>query len=86
MPAKSSTVAGTLPSNAKCNWPVAVGDAAVPSGASTGEHDAVELRDGNPGLLPRQSVEQAVDTVNTTIAGELLGLDARSKAWWTCHA
>ena len=57
----------------------AVGDAAVPSGASTGEHEAVELRDGNPDYYLGKSVEQAVDNVNTTIAGELLGLDAREQ-------
>ena len=57
----------------------AVGDAAVPSGASTGEHEAVELRDGNPDYYLGKSVEQAVDNVNTTITGELLGLDAREQ-------
>ena len=47
--------------------------------ASTGEHEAVELRDGNPDYYLGKSVEQAVDNVNTTIAGELLGIDAREQ-------
>src|SRR5690554_4095472 len=52
----------------------AVGRAAVPSGASTGEHEAVELRDGDQEYYLGKSVQKAVDNVNTTIANELSGL------------
>ena len=50
-----------------------VGRAAVPSGASTGEHEAVELRDGDKGYYLGKSVLKAVENVNTTIADELRG-------------
>ena len=53
----------------------AAGRAAVPSGASTGEFEAVELRDGGE-EYGGKSVHQAVDNVNNEIAEELLGLDA----------
>jgi len=53
----------------------AVGRAAVPSGASTGEYEAVELRDGGE-AYGGKAVQQAVDHVNNEIAEELLGLDA----------
>jgi enolase len=49
-----------------------LGRAAVPSGASTGEHEAVELRDGGRSLF-RKGVLNAVKNVNTIIAEELLG-------------
>ncbi len=49
-----------------------LGRAAVPSGASTGEHEAVELRDGGKEFMGK-GVSKAVENVNTTIAGELLG-------------
>ncbi len=49
-----------------------LGRAAVPSGASTGEHEAVELRDGGNAYMGK-GVSQAVDNVNTLIAQELLG-------------
>jgi enolase len=49
------------------------GRAAVPSGASTGEHEAVELRDGDKDYFLGKSVRKAVENVNTTIADELLG-------------
>ena len=52
------------------------GRAAVPSGASTGEHEACELRDGNPDRYLGKSVEKAVENINTTIAEALEGLDA----------
>lgn len=52
-----------------------MGRAAVPSGASTGKYEAVELRDGDPKLYLGKSVLKAVDNVNNTIAEELLGLD-----------
>jgi enolase len=54
----------------------AVGRAAVPSGASTGEHEAVELRDGDKGRYQGKGVEHAVDNVNGEIAGALIGHDA----------
>ena len=51
----------------------AVGRAAVPSGASTGEHEAWELRDGNSARFGGKGVQKAVANVNTTIAKELIG-------------
>ncbi|MDP6133814.1 MAG: phosphopyruvate hydratase [Candidatus Marinimicrobia bacterium] len=51
------------------------GRAAVPSGASTGEHEAVELRDNNT-VYCGKSVNQAVENVNQIIAGKLVGMDA----------
>jgi len=53
----------------------AVGRAAVPSGASTGEYEAIELRDEGGEYLGK-GVRTAVDNVNTTIAEELVGFDA----------
>ncbi len=53
-----------------------MGRAAVPSGASTGLHEAVELRDGDKGRYGGKGVLQAVQNVNETIAEELLGWDA----------
>ena len=53
-----------------------VGRAAVPSGASTGVHEAVELRDGDEGRYGGKGVFKAVDNVNTVIADELIGWDA----------
>ena len=52
----------------------AVGRAAVPSGASTGEHEAVELRDGDKDYFLGKGVQNAVENVNSTIANELRGL------------
>ncbi len=52
-----------------------VGRAAVPSGASTGEHEAVELRDGDKARYLGKGVLKAVENVNNIIAGELCGLD-----------
>ncbi|QHE53521.1 phosphopyruvate hydratase [Pontibacillus sp. HMF3514] len=53
----------------------AYGTALVPSGASTGEYEAVELRDGDKGRYLGKGVTQAVDNVNEKIAPELLGFD-----------
>ena len=53
----------------------AVGVAAVPSGASTGEHEAVELRDGGDAWLGK-GVGTAVDNVNGEIAESIIGFDA----------
>lgn len=52
------------------------GRAAVPSGASTGEHEAVELRDGDSEYFLGKSVQKAVENVNDTIAEELVGYPA----------
>jgi enolase len=53
-----------------------VGRAAVPSGASTGENEALELRDGDKGRYMGKGVLKAVDNVNKVIAGELVGMEA----------
>jgi len=53
-----------------------MGRAAVPSGASTGEHEAVELRDGDKKRYLGKGVLKAVENVNNIIAGELCGLDS----------
>ncbi len=53
-----------------------VGRAAVPSGASTGAHEAWELRDGDKSVFMGKSVYKAVENINTTIAEELVGFDA----------
>ena len=50
-----------------------LGRAAVPSGASTGKHEAVELRDGDKARFMGKGVTQAVENVNTAIAKELVG-------------
>ncbi|MCB0195643.1 MAG: phosphopyruvate hydratase [Anaerolineae bacterium] len=53
-----------------------IGRAAVPSGASTGIHEALELRDGDSGRYLGKGVEQAVDNINETIAPALITMDA----------
>ena len=53
-----------------------VGRAAVPSGASTGAHEAVELRDGDKERYGGKGVSKAVDNVNDVIAEALIGLEA----------
>ena len=53
-----------------------LGRAAVPSGASTGVHEALELRDGDPSRFLGKGVTQAVGNVNDVIANELQGWDA----------
>src|SRR3989440_167141 len=57
-----------------------VGRAAVPSGASTGAHEALELRDGDKARFLGRGVLTAVRNVNETIAPNLLGLDAFEQA------
>lgn len=57
-----------------------VGRAAVPSGASTGAFEAVELRDGDKNRYLGNGVKKAVDNVNSIIASELKGLDAGDQA------
>ncbi|MEG3150503.1 phosphopyruvate hydratase [Sphingomonas sp. ZT3P38] len=56
------------------------GRAAVPSGASTGAHEAVEKRDGDKSRWLGKGVEQAVEAVNTEIADAVLGLEAEDQA------
>jgi len=58
----------------------ALGRAAVPSGASTGEHEALELRDGDKSRFGGKGVRKAVANVNQKIAPILKGLDARDQA------
>ena len=53
-----------------------LGRASVPSGASTGSKEAIELRDGNKSLYLGKSVEKAVNNINGIIASNLIGLDA----------
>ena len=57
----------------------AKGRAAVPSGASTGEHEAVELRDGDKAHYGGKGVLKAVENVESLIAPELIGLDATNQ-------
>lgn len=52
-----------------------MGRAAVPSGASTGVHEAVELRDGDPKTYMGKGVLQAVNNINESIAEEIMGMD-----------
>jgi enolase len=52
------------------------GRAAVPSGASTGEHEALELRDGDKKKWLGKGVEKAVDNVNKTLGPSVIGMDA----------
>jgi len=54
----------------------ALGRAAVPSGASTGEREAVELRDGDAQRYSGRGVQKAVEHVNTLIAQDIIGLEA----------
>jgi len=56
-----------------------VGRAAVPSGASTGEHEAVELRDGEAARWMGKGVDRAVRNVNEVIAPQLIGRDCRDQ-------
>ena len=57
-----------------------MGRAAVPSGASTGAHEAVELRDGDKGKWGGKGVEKAVQAVNGEIASAVVGLEAEGQA------
>src|SRR4030088_1360783 len=57
-----------------------IGRAAVPSGASTGAHEAVELRDGDKGRYLGHGVLKAISNVNETVAPRLLGLAAPEQA------
>ena len=53
----------------------AMGRAAVPSGASTGSREAVELRDGNIKVFMGKGVQKAVKNVNSKIAAEIVGIE-----------
>jgi enolase len=57
-----------------------MGRAAVPSGASTGAHEAVELRDGDKGRWGGKGVGKAVQSVNGEIAESVIGMDAEDQA------
>jgi enolase len=56
-----------------------LGRAAVPSGASTGAHEAVELRDGDKSRWGGKGVGKAVQSVNGEIADEIVGLEAEDQ-------
>jgi enolase len=58
----------------------AFGRAAVPSGASTGEHEAVELRDGAKNRYLGKGVTQAVKNINETITDKIIGMDALNQS------
>ena len=58
-----------------------MGRAAVPSGASTGSREAIELRDGDAARYLGKGVTQAVEHVNTEIAEAIIGLDAQEQAF-----
>jgi len=58
------------------------GIAAVPSGASTGVHEAVELRDGDKSRYGGKGVLKAVRNVNDTISDAIVGLDASDPKFW----
>ncbi|MCD7905610.1 MAG: phosphopyruvate hydratase [Clostridiales bacterium] len=60
----------------ECDGVQVMGRAAVPSGASTGQFEAVELRDGDPDKYNGTSVEKAVSNVNDKIADEIIGMNA----------
>ncbi|MCH6579995.1 MAG: phosphopyruvate hydratase [Nitrospinae bacterium] len=57
-----------------------MGRAAVPSGASTGSREAIELRDGNPKVYMGKGVQKAVKNVNVKIAPELVGIEVTEQA------
>lgn len=58
-----------------------MGRAAVPSGASTGSREAIELRDGDAGRYLGKGVQRAVENVNTEISEAIIGLDAEEQAF-----
>jgi len=59
----------------------AMGRAAVPSGASTGTREAVELRDGDKSRYLGKGVLRAVENINTEISEAILGLDAQEQVF-----
>jgi len=58
-----------------------MGRAAVPSGASTGSREAIELRDGDPARYGGKGVLRAVENINTEISEAIMGLDASEQAY-----
>ena len=56
-----------------------MGRAAVPSGASTGAHEAIELRDGDASRYLGKGVQKAVEAVNGEVADALVGMDAEDQ-------
>ncbi|MBN9114452.1 MAG: phosphopyruvate hydratase [Pandoraea sp.] len=58
-----------------------MGRAAVPSGASTGSREAIELRDGDKGRYLGKGVQKAVEHINTEISEAIMGLDAAEQAF-----
>ena len=58
-----------------------LGRAAVPSGASTGAHEAVEMRDAEEDRYGGKGVTQAVDNVNEEISAEIIDLDATDQVY-----
>ena len=58
-----------------------MGRAAVPSGASTGSREAIELRDGDAGRYLGKGVLRAVENVNTEISEAIIGLDAEEQSF-----
>ena len=59
----------------------AVGRGIVPSGASTGKFEALELRDGDSSVLGGKSVRKAIDNINNIIAPKLIGVDATNQVY-----
>ena len=59
----------------------AVGRGIVPSGASTGKYEALELRDGDASVLGGKSVRKAIDNINNIIAPKLIGVDATNQVY-----
>ena len=62
-----------------------MGRASVPSGASTGENEALELRDGDKQRYGGKGVQKAVDNVNKVIAPKLVGMSSlnQRKPYWS---
>ena len=58
------------------------GRAAVPSGASTGVHEALELRDGDKSRYLGKGVLKAVNNVNNVIAEEIIGMENKKPSTW----
>ena len=58
-----------------------IGRAAVPSGASTGAKEAMELRDGDSGRYLGKGVLKAVENINTEITEAIIGLDAEEQSF-----
>lgn len=59
----------------------AIGRGIVPSGASTGKYEALELRDGDASVLGGKSVRKAIDNINNIIAPKLIGVDATNQVY-----